>query len=545
MLPNFLQSSYQTYKEDTDFIAKWLAVKAKQCGYPGDLLSTPDPPAPPASRSQPARPSQRLKGAARKKAKHAAQGNAAPSKDPSSSVDGPKYTIKVKDFTTLAECIARFTKPAARVPVTLVKALNRAIELRQQHHTWSRGMAETELSVDVEEGNESHAYFLGILERTREILKPRMPPEMINDFLSKPSSRASANEASDTQVNAQISNLFDSLDIQEPSQSFLDAPDVERSTIAEAIGEPNYEAEKLQSIEEQYMAAHCLFQDVKNIRFFLRQLWTSYKDGGLSLVAVSITTNTAIDFVRSMEQDLLQQFPDKSDYEGIMHIFYAVQCLHRGHDPSNKQQTDDPFNFEVYDLAEEVMVPTYIIIESLQRVITPNTVPVYKPGYFGLRNTTIDWDRKSARDKFHDDRLVLMEAFPDLMLMAMITSKSPLAEDELLRGIRKMAPGNVISLWLVFATQCFLDAQHVLGQEVSRGHTQLGKTAIAIGASIKKNLDFHKSLRIENWPRENDFQFSESLRVIEQWIQNDVVAEKLKVVRVRVLDNRFGLLTLE
>lgn len=163
VLPNFLQSSYQTYKEDTDFIAKWLAVKAKQCGYPADLLSPPDPPT---SLPQLARPSQRLKGAARKKAKNAAKENLAPSTAPDSSADVPKYTIKVKDFTALAECVARFTKPVVKVPVALATVLNRAIELRQQHYTWSRGQAESEHS------NESHAYFLGVLERTREILKP-------------------------------------------------------------------------------------------------------------------------------------------------------------------------------------------------------------------------------------------------------------------------------------------------------------------------------------------------------------------------------------
>lgn len=533
MLPNFLQSNYQTYKEDTDFIAKWLALKAKQCGYPADLLSSPASDSP-ASLPQTARPSQRLKGAARKKAKNAAKESAAPVKNPDSPADAPRYTIKVKDFTALAECIARFTKPAVKVPLTLAKTLDRAIELRQQHNTSSRARTESEVSIDVEESNKSHAYFLGILVHTREILKPRMPSEMINDFLSQPSSSAGGQRKSDTQLNEKISNVFDSLDIQEPSQSFLDAPDVERATGTEAIREPDYDAEKVQSREEQYLATHCLFQDLRQIRSFLRQLWGSYKDGGLSLVSVSITTNTAIDFVRSMEQDILQQFPDKSDYESIMHIFYIVQCLHRGHDPNRKQRSDDPFNFEVYDLAEEVMLPTYIVLEGLQNIINSDSIPIYKPGHFGTRDTRTEWTQKSARDKYRDDHLVLVEAFPDLMLMTMITSKSPLAEDELLRGIRQMAPGNKIPLWLVLAAQCFLDAQHVLGRDVARGHTELEQTANAIRASITQTLKFHQSLRIENWPRQNDFQFSESLRVIENWIRQDAVADKLKRVRVGV-----------
>ena len=476
-----------------------------------------------------------MKGAARKQAKHAGKENAPSPKDPSSPADAPKYTIKIKDFAALAECISRFNKPAVKVPATVVKVLNRAIELRQQHHTWSRAQAESAASTSVEESNQSHAHFLGILERTREILRPRMPSEMIDDFLAKPSSRLGDQSRSDAQANGQISNMFDNLDIQELSQTFLDAPDIEPVTGAQATQEPDYEVEKLQSIEEQYMATHCLFQDIRSIRSFLRQLWVAYRDGDIALVAASITINTAIDFVRSMEQDLLQRFPEKSDYESIMHIFYAAQCLNRGHNPASKQRPGDAFNFEVYDLAEEVMVPTYIVLESLQRVISPNQLPLYKPGFLGSRDTTTLWTEKSDREKFQDDRLVLMEAFPDLMLMAIMTSRFSLAEDELIRGIRQMAPGKIIPLWLVFAAQCFLDTQHALGRDVSRGHTELQRTANAVRASITQNLKFHESLRVDTWPRQNDTQFSSSLAIIEEWIRQDVVAEKMKTVRMRQL----------
>ena len=532
MMTTFLQSNYLTYKDDTDILAKWLALKAKQCGYPADLLSPSDPSTP---STQPKPPSKRSKGAARKQAKHAGKENVPPPKSPNSPAGAPKYTIKVKDFAPLAECIARFNKPAVKVPFTVVEGLNRAINLRQQRHTYSRVQAKSAASIGIEESNQSHAYFLGILERTREILKSRMPPETIDDFLSKPPSGSSDQATSDPQANGQISNTFDNLDIQEPSQKFLDAPNVEPATIDKAAQESDIQVEAQQSIEEQYLASHCLFQDIKYLRSLLRQLWAAYKDGDIALVAASITTNTAIDFVRSMEQDLLQRFPDKSDYQSIMNIFYGAHCIHRGLNPTSKQRPEDSFNFEAYDLAEEVMVPTYIILESLQRVISPNQLPLYKPGHLGIRDTTTAWTEKSDREKFRDDQLVLMEAFPDLMLTAIMTSKTPLAEDELIRGIRQMAPGKIMPLWLVFAAQCFLDTQHVLGREVGRGHTELQRTGNAIRASVTQNLKFHQSLRVENWPTQNDARFSETLTVIEEWIRQDLVATKMETVRVRCL----------
>ena len=108
-----------------------------------------------------------------------------------------------------------------------------------------------------------------------------------------------------------------------------------------------------------------------------------------------------------------------------------------------------------------------------------------------------------------------------------------------------MAPGKAIPLWLVFAAQCFLDVQHVLGRDVGRGHTELQRIANAIRTSIKQNLEFHKTLRVETWPRQNDTQFSGILTVIEEWISEDLIANKMKSVRFGLLIIPRGVLTLD
>lgn len=533
MLSDFLKSSLKTYKDDTNSIATWLAVTAKQCGYPSDLLDQTDISSSSSSKPSSSQSSSRLKGKARKQARDAAaaQGNrSGPSKIADSPPAKPSYIIKVRDFTTLAEYIVGFTKPVIKVPAHLVNALDRAIELRSQHNVLSREQKDSDVPAKGVNTDESHLHFLGILERTREILKPCMPSDLIDDALCKPPSGISANRDPEERIMSRTRNRFDNLDIQEPSQEFLDSPDVIPTPVAQSGADHSYKSETLHSQEEQYLAAHCLFQDVMDIRSFLRRLWASYREGGIELIATSITTNTAIDFVRSLEHDYLQQFPEQSDYEGIVDMFYKVQCLSRGEDPGHKQRPGDSFNFAVYDLAEECLLSTYVLLSSVQDVISPGHLPVYKPGHFGHRDLRSKWAQKSPREKFQDDSLVLFEAFPDLMLMTMITAQSPLAEDELIRGFRDMAPGKDIPLRLVFATQCFLDIQHVLEQDVSRAHEQLVHNANGIRASIEQNTKFHESLRIENWPRSHDSQFTEMIRVTEEWILRDVVAERLKKV---------------
>ncbi|KAL8848129.1 MAG: hypothetical protein Q9221_006849 [Calogaya cf. arnoldii] len=513
MLPSALQSSYKTYKEDTNTIANWLATKARQCGYSADLLDrngSSDP-------SKAVQASKRLKGKARKKAQEALKSATTVTPEASKKapdVEPPKYVIKVKEFISLAEYIVGSMKALVKVPTALVKVLDRAILLRKQ---FSSAAGE---SADPGEG---HAYFLAILEKTREILKPHSASEVADDGLHKSGSETGPQEA---QEQEDIANIFDNLDLEEPSQEFLDAPGTQPAppTTKKEV-RPKYEVETPQTREEEYLAAHCLLTDVRNIRAFVCALWTNYQEG-MDLCAVSITVNTAIDFVRELELDMVRCFPAKTDYESIITIFYLAQSLHRGHNPEHKQQQGDLFNLAVYDLAEDIMLPTFSILSSLQDVIQNDPVPQYKSGYLGYRDRRTHWHQKSARDKIQDDHLVMMEAFPDLLLLSMMTSKMPLAEDELMRGVRQMSPDKDIPLWLVFAAQCFLDAQHELEGDISKGHDQLRTNADSIRTSIEQNLKFHEKLRIVNWPKENDRAFTDMLYVIDQWVGKDAVADK-------------------
>ena len=360
-----------------------------------------------------------------------------------------------------------------------------------------------------------------------------MPAEMIDNALTKPmAGNSSCQDTTPPRLDSyNVHNKFELLVIYEPLHEFLDAPDIDRTTSPQKEPQPRYRVETISTLDEEYLATHFLFQDIKNIRLAVCQLWEHYTSG-MSIVALSITVDIAINLVKDFEQNVIQQIPSKTDYESIMKLFYRAQCLNRGHSPSTKQQPGDLFNFVVYDLASDVMLPTYSTLRSLQDLIQRDTVPQHKPGHLGYRDLSTDLSTKTSREMFKDNQSVLFEAFLDLALMAMITSKSPMAEDELVRGIRDMSPGKAIPLWLVFAAQCFLDAQHVLKQDLPRPYAELVQSVKAITATIEQNMKFHESLRINNWPKQNDFEFSELLRVIQQWIKQDVVVEKLKKVCV-------------
>ncbi|CAD0096497.1 unnamed protein product [Aureobasidium mustum] len=446
MLPSSLRGSYTIYKEDTDSVATWLASTARRCGYSFDLLTTV---AKPASQTAP-----RLKGKARKLAKVAAstKNESLESKQSGTTT----YTIAVKDFIPLAEYIAAFQQPPVKVPSSFVRVLDRAITLRRKHNSWFKDADQSSM-------DDGHNFFLGVLERVRETLKSRLPTDTVDD----PMTRFSTSSITKSSDQSHTVNAFAALALEEPSDKFLNTPPPKKATEhpAEVDNNSRYKAERLQKAEEQYLAAHCLLADIDSIRAYIKSLWTMYRDGQIDLHSASITTNTAVELVRHMQEDYDRNFPDHSDYEGLIETLYIAECVSQGQDPDHRQRHHDIINMAMYDLADQIFLTTYAILASLVDVVAPGHIPLYKPGHFGFRDLSTEWSQKSPHDKLQDDKLVLLEAFSGFSAIAKIGC---FAEDELIRGVREMAPGKKVPLWLTFAVQNFLDIQHVMGSQASR-----------------------------------------------------------------------------
>ncbi|KAG9648457.1 hypothetical protein KCU95_g18015, partial [Aureobasidium melanogenum] len=503
MLPNSLRGSYTIYKEDTDSVATWLASTAKQCGYPLDFLTRPED-------GLSSQKGSRLKGKARKLAKAATSAKSGSSESTAHS-GSTTYTIAVKDFISLAQYIVAFQKPPVRVPSSFVCVLNRAIALRKKHNSW---FSNAEQSSE----DDGHNFFLSVLEQVRETLKSRMPSDTVDDHMTK----RPAGSTTTSSDRGHTDNAFAALILEEPSDEFLNAPPPEKVTglPVRVDDDSRYEAERVQKVEEQYLAAHCLLADVNSIRACIKSLWIMYRDGQIDLQSASITTNTAVELIRHMQEDYDKNFPDHSDYEGLIETLFINQCISQGQDPDHRQRRGDIINMAMYDLADQVLLTTYTILVSLGDVVTPGHIPLYKPGHFGFRDLSTEWSQKSPHDKLQDDKLVLLEAFSGFSAIGKVGC---FAEDELIRGVREMAPGKKVPLWLTFAVQNFLDIQHVMGSEASRAMVELQTAARHIGASLSENSEFHKKLHIKTWDAHSDRALGHIQNVINTWIKQDNV----------------------
>lgn len=503
MLPNPLISIYQQYKQDTDSVASWLASTAKACGYPSDLL--------PNNNGDTAKKTPgRTKGKARSKAKKKGPG----------SGSGPakvfKYIVALKDFIPLAEFITSSAKPKVAVPESFCETINRVIAVRAGFGgQLNEHGADTDAQSDLK-----HSYFVGVLEKVREVLKPRMSP------LSQAATEAAPGVA-DTD---RLANRFGALTIYEPSREFLDAPALERPQRTEE-DEVIYEAEPQKSLEDALVAYTMMVNDLNRIRSHIEWIWTNYRDGLFDASTAAVATNTAIDLARNMMEDVVPLFEDHGGNWEVANKFFIMCCLRKGFTVENVfVEGKDNFNYDTYEIANDVYFVAYRILLSFLNVLNPQHLPLIKEGMFGTYDPTRDRDDLTGREKFVDDQILLMEFFTELVTTIRLVPGFPV-EDEFLRGMKEMDKTRKVPFYLVFAAQIFLDIHHVLRDAAASAFASMVRQTTFMDNDLRLHFEFHEKLKVDHWPASNDHMLREVQRKIK-WIGQDPVHNvKLKFYR--------------
>ncbi|KAI0593790.1 hypothetical protein F4775DRAFT_607072 [Biscogniauxia sp. FL1348] len=467
MLPPALASTYQQYKRDTDSVAEWLASTAKSCGYLPDL---------PRASASAVKDQGRLKDKARAEAK---KNRASSAMKPTDATN--KYTIKLDEFVPLAEYISG--KTTVSIPPSFGTTLDRVIAVRS---TFKDKLEASGTSVD-ELLHAKHEHFVGILEKVREALKPRM---------KYPQAEKSTPDV--------VANMFAALKVYEPSDDFLNAPDIERPQKVKR-DKATYEAEIPTGLADLMIALTMLINDLNMIRSRIEWIWSNYRDGFFDLIPAAVATNTAIDLARNLMEEVTPMFKEQGGIWFVLNKFYLIQAHMAGYsiDDLFTGEGTDNFNYDTYDIAKGTYILTCRVLEAFIKVIEPGTVPIHKEGSFGYYDPQSDRASKSGRQKFEEDRVLLMTFFTELMVVHRSVPDYPV-EDEFLCGIKELDKTKQVPFYLVFAAQVFLDIHHTLRTHADRACETLMTHLDTFSHEIDEHFKFHKDLTSVNWPMEND-----------------------------------------
>lgn len=320
----------------------------------------------------------------------------------------PKYTLAVKDFISLSEHIAGVTDKTVEIPEYFNVALNRVISVRSSFSTKLETAGEA-----VNQASDSrHNFFVTVLEKVRESLKPLTKSNALDLSSIK---NATPRAGGDRARQSELRNLFEVLDVYEPSAEFLAAPDVVPSP---SPVELEYTVEQpTDSIIEAFMAMTMLVNDLSRLRAEIADLWARHNTGELDLPTVSVATNAAIELAHSMEDEVYPLMKFLVETVPFHELYWTGICKQAGLDaltPQSPPHADD-YNFQVYDIADALFINS----RNALLVFLANFQPPIMSynGKWGPFDKNARQPPQTNREKYARDKSTLQEVLQDLPLL--------------------------------------------------------------------------------------------------------------------------------
>jgi hypothetical protein len=409
------------------------------------------------------------------------------------------YAIAVQDFTTLSRYIAAFT-PSISISEKVLQTLDRAIAVRKAHGAWYAKFAKE---------CEQHTYFVNVLEDVKKTLQPLVRPNH-DAFRTKTKPILSPNlSGGHTRANSgSLNSRFELLEVEDVSDEddILPTPN---GAVSVQTGSNAPHVQVVVSAEEElaeaYFAVWCFFEDLNKLRAFTHQTWMDYRDGNLNLVPASINTNTAVDLVRSLEEDLHKIYPRECNE--IVRLYYQGCCKAAGEDPQYKERPSDCFNFAAYEAAERSFLTTETNLLTCLRELIGNHI--FPP----LR----EYSTMTPREKFLKDKDLLLEHFYNMKATKKYGVVAP-SEDEFTKLSRRFAQDGKMSICLLFAASAYLTSYHVLQEGIWYVLRDFYAVGRSISHSLNEHIDFHKGLKVNKWHAKNDENLKDLLRIeIDNW----------------------------
>lgn len=160
---------------------------------------------------------------------------------------------------------------------------------------------------------------------------------------------------------------------------------------------------------DAFDALECFLVDVYGMRRYCNEVWKSVVPAGkTSRIAASFVTNKAVQLVKEMEYALLADFPALKDMEKCYdHLLRIINAgLQSG---SSDQKTFD-------SLLDQIMLHTWDSMTQFGKLLDENHTPVLRDGHFGYFDPTADREKMSSKEKFLEDRCIMCNHWPDLIL---------------------------------------------------------------------------------------------------------------------------------
>lgn len=349
------------------------------------------------------------------------------------------------------------------IPQTVKVVFGRALEARQGV---SISFPHDAIGNEDVESQKKHQHFINVLKDIADILWPFKPAPR------QKGARSGHASTVDKLAAEQFANRFSRLSVEEMTQadsSGQPAPDQSLPEVPMVVVERSQD-----EVEEEFLfAINALLQELQNIRAYVDNAWTSYKQRQLDLVTVSLVTNTSIDLVRRLELSFEDTIQWPTRY-AISHfpvwtlpvLRYCIQTQH--FEKGNLEEKAESFKPSKYVLGFNMTTCDfcfYLVYVGLKAFLwaiknDDPFLPEIPMRQFGSGPLPADLSRTVEMALLY--RINLKTYILDQM-----------THDEITRGMQYMVDNKVIPIWITFSMQILLDIHKPLGASMGRPFSDL------------------------------------------------------------------------
>ncbi|KAK4692795.1 hypothetical protein P7C71_g4476, partial [Lecanoromycetidae sp. Uapishka_2] len=497
-------NAYKRYKAGTTKFATWLVEAVRNSGE--DISGIASVVAPPVSIP--------CKGKKNKNNPPRREKNVSP------KISDKRHEVPIQEFVRIANIIAKSPKWKAKVPSSILGLLSEVITLRKEVTSWLSRFAPNDES---RAQNDTHRYFVYVLEQVKSILKSQ-------EF---PSRKKAGDQVKEHTPVAKLSNVFQALSIEEPEDQIdpVTAGAVtSNDDVDHKVVDSSKEVYDVQSMHDEVLIASIFFfQDLNNIRQYLRSVWSDHRAGHTGLMTASILTNTAMELIQRSTKDhlvMIKQWPDAPDEEDFIYWVYAHICRDKVND---REDPDDVINMKTYEQAELVSWPAYIYLQDWITNLSLTQLSFFEAQTRkGLSRGSSDMD---PREKLEHDRVFINIMASQMHNAGIMQLNFPPAIDEVTRAFGSIwKTGKKLPLWLTFATQLLLDIQGVLQEGFDQGFETLKATGKRLTATVQHYFRESRKVKApkESWHKSNDAGILKTVQFVAEWINKDQLSNGIR-----------------
>ncbi|KAF7198378.1 hypothetical protein HII31_00117 [Pseudocercospora fuligena] len=384
--------------------------------------------------------------------------------------------VSVKDLLKCAELISTWDHPPIEVPLEMIELAADVIAGRStavDFYSGHQKKSEAEKASDA-----GHIHFIEALKQVRELLETARRRR--KSKAKKHVLKAVGDGGNADCVTNHLSNLFDHLQVEEPSIEAWSKPSLKKAESAsKLVSEPI--TLEVNEQEEKRFALWCLLQDMEELRAFIQQTWREHRnDDTVSLVAASAVAETGFEIMRRMEGEFVQKYPDLDTYQEA--LWFLVSAA-----------GSNPDGLPSWDVREdEKKIPCVVLNaeHATQRLLFPIAGDILNELCNHWRTVDNDVDIRSMNGETEVIKLI-WSLFPDIYKWAFEDkNRTQFSQGLLDMRNRDLCP----SISFVCLMQCYSDIHEIMHDRLSIGHSMLLDITTSGRSAYEQYDKLHKDI---------------------------------------------------